>query len=1030
MHLSVRFSTEKELKQFQDLLYEKSGQGVSFTGLLEAMVSEVTIVTAVHNIKSNKGSKTAGVDRMKMDKYLQMPKEELFQLIQSNISNYKPKPAKRKYIEKANGKKRPLGIPTVLDRIIQECMRLILEPICEARFYPHSYGFRPYRAQKHAIRDIVNVINASVKSKGQPVWAVEGDIKGCFDNINHRLLLKKLWRIGIHDKRVLKIISQMLKAGYIDQDLYHATEMGTPQGGILSPLLSNVYLNDFDWYVGRCYMEPHRQCKHKCNDTRRLKWSGITPKYNFRYADDWVILTSTEQEAFRMKHELTKYFKHRMKLELSQEKTYVTDLRKNGIHFLGYIVKAERKRKTPDPATWSDNLVGKPFPDMERLTKKIHTLQKEVRKIGLYTQSNTQAAQIQYVNSVIMGLAQYLQPSICSHAYHAIDRRVNNTALAVWKNLFPKQYNQMQVPLKELSNLPHRHEGYDSKTFAIQIDGKWFGITYAFITHSRYESKPFDQKMTPYTEDGRRRYVNYRTKHKPLPCDRPSINTPEDIALSIYASGKGWKANFEYFMNREYAYNRDNMLLITNDGRKLALDQRLVNPMLPSDPDSKAAKCAENVFEIWQRTADQRSTQMIFCDLSTPGKERPIEMVQKEDGSFGMAPFQNVYEDIRTKLIELGVPENEIAFIHNAKSEVQKKDLFGKVRNGQVRILLGSTQRMGAGTNCQQKLVALHHLDCPWRPSDLQQREGRIIRQGNENKEVDIYSYVTEGTFDAYLYQLVESKQKFISQIMTSKSPVRSAEDVDEQALSYAEIKALASGNPLIKEKMDLDIEVSKLKLLKSNHLSQRYALEDAISKTFPKNIAEARERISGYEADIAAVKENTHPNADGFSPLTLMGVTYAEKKEAGAALLSICQNMLSPEATQIGSYRGLTLELEFHSFSQEYRLTMIGQLRHTVTLGTDVFGNLQRMDNALEGLPIKEQTCREQLSNLQTQLETAKVEVQKPFPREAELNTKTARLEELNTLLNLDHKEPEIVDAEPDEDQRPPERRRPQLER
>lgn len=557
MHLSVRFSTEKELKQFQDLLYEKSGQGVSFTGLLEAMVSEVTIVTAVHNIKSNKGSKTAGVDRMKMDKYLQMPKEELFQLIQSNISNYKPKPAKRKYIEKANGKKRPLGIPTVLDRIIQECMRLILEPICEARFYPHSYGFRPYRAQKHAIRDIVNVINASVKSKDQPVWAVEGDIKGCFDNINHRLLLKKLWRIGIHDKRVLKIISQMLKAGYIDQDLYHATEMGTPQGGILSPLLSNVYLNDFDWYVGRCYMEPHRQCKHKCNDTRRLKWSGITPKYNFRYADDWVILTSTEQEAFRMKHELTKYFKHRMKLELSQEKTYVTDLRKNGIHFLGYIVKAERKRKTPDPATWSNNLVGKPFPDMERLTKKIHTLQKEVRKIGLYTQSNTQAAQIQYVNSVITGLAQYLQPSICSHAYHAIDRRVNNTALAVWKNLFPKQYNQMQVPLKELSNLPHRHEGYDSKTFAIQIDGKWFGITYAFITHSRYESKPFDQKMTPYTEDGRRRYVNYRTKHKPLPCDRPSINTPEDIALSIYASGKGWRANFEYFMNREYAYNRD-----------------------------------------------------------------------------------------------------------------------------------------------------------------------------------------------------------------------------------------------------------------------------------------------------------------------------------------------------------------------------------------------------------------------------------------------------------------------------------------
>ena len=470
----------------------------------------------------------------------------------------------------------------------------------------------------------------------------------------------------------------------------------------------------------------------------------------------------------------------------------------------------------------------------------------------------------------------------------------------------------------------------------------------------------------------------------------------------------------EKVRNREVDSSVDNMLLITNDGRKLALDQRLVNPMLPSDPNSKAAKCAENVFEIWQRTADKRSTQMIFCDLSTP----------KDDGTF------SVYDDIHAKLLELGIPENEIAFIHNAKSEVQKKDLFGKVRSGQVRILLGSTQRMGAGTNCQQKLIALHHLDCPWRPSDLQQREGRIIRQGNENKEVDIYSYVTEGTFDAYLYQLVESKQKFISQIMTSKSPVRSAEDVDEQALSYAEIKALASGNPMIKEKMDLDIEVSKLKLLKANHLSQKYALEDAISKGFPKQIAETQARIAGYGADIATVKENTHPNGDSFSPLTLAGVTHADKKEAGAALLTMCQTMLSPEATQVGSYRGLMLELSFDTFAREYRLTMIGQLRHTVTLGTDVFGNLQRMDNALEGLPIKEQACREQLSNLQTQLETAKAEVQKPFPRETELNTKTARLEELNTLLNLDHKEPEIVDAEPDEDQRPTERRRPQLER
>jgi len=557
VHLNVGFSTESELKAFLDFLYAKSGQSISFTGLLEAMCHEVTIVTAVHNIKSNKGSKTAGVDEIKMDSYLQMPKQELIDLIQRKFHKYQPKPARRVYIPKSNGKQRPLGIPSAIDRVVQECMRIVLEPICEAQFYPHSYGFRPYRAQKHAIRDIVNVINAGGRSPDQPVWAVEGDIKGCFDNINHRLLLQKLWRMGIHDKRVLSIIKAMLKAGYIESGIYYATTIGSPQGSILSPLLSNVYLNDFDWYIGRSYMEPHRQCKHKCNDTRRLKWSGITPKYNYRFADDWVILTSTQAEALRLKRQLTKYFRYRMKLDLSQEKTYVTDLRTDGIHFLGFVVKAERKRKTPDPATWSETLVGKPFPDMNRLTKKICNLSKEVRRIGLFTQPNTQAAQIQYVNSIIMGLAQYLQPSICSAAYHAIDRRVNNTALAVWKNLFPKRYNQMQVPLQTLCNLPHRHEGYKSKTFAVEIEGKWFGITCAFITHAKYETRPFNQHMTPYTEEGRRIYVSYRTKHKPLPCDRPSINTPEDILLSAYARGKGWKANFEYFMNREYAYNRD-----------------------------------------------------------------------------------------------------------------------------------------------------------------------------------------------------------------------------------------------------------------------------------------------------------------------------------------------------------------------------------------------------------------------------------------------------------------------------------------
>ena len=542
------------MKQTLDFLYEKSKEGIAFTGLVEAMVNEVTIVTAIHNIKSNKGSKTAGVDQIKMDRYLQMPREELIALIRDSFSNYRPKPARRVYIPKKNGKQRPLGIPTVLDKIIQECVRIVIEPICEAKFYPHSYGFRPYRAQKHAIRDIINVINAATRSPDQPVWAVEGDIKGCFDNIDHRILLKKIWRIGIHDKRVIKMIQQMLKAGYIESGMMNDTKLGTMQGGILSPLLSNVYLNDFDWFVGRMYMEPHRQCKHKCNDTRRLKWSGVTPKYNFRFADDWVILTSTEQEAYRLKRMLTKYFRNRMKLELSQEKTFVTDLRTEGIHFLGFVVKAEKKRKTPDPKTWTENLVGKPLPDMERLKEKIQKIAGEVRVIGEITERSVQAAQIQRVNSMIIGVAQYLQPSICSHAFHAIDRRVNNTALAVWKRRFPKHYNKYQIPLEKLCNLPHRHEGYKSKTFAVPIEGKWFGITLAFITHSKYEIRPFDQRMTPYTEEGRRIYSYYRSKNKPLPCDRPSVNTARDIQLSVYAKTV---FNFEYFMNREYAYNRD-----------------------------------------------------------------------------------------------------------------------------------------------------------------------------------------------------------------------------------------------------------------------------------------------------------------------------------------------------------------------------------------------------------------------------------------------------------------------------------------
>lgn len=441
----------------------------------------------------------------------------------------------------------------------------------------------------------------------------------------------------------------------------------------------------------------------------------------------------------------------------------------------------------------------------------------------------------------------------------------------------------------------------------------------------------------------------------------------------------------------------DNMLLITNDGRKLALDQRLTNEMLSDDPNSKVSACVNNVYEIWEKTSEQRSTQLIFCDLSTP----------HNDGRF------NVYDDIRKKLISKGVPENEIAFIHDADSEAKKKELFSKVRTGKVRVLIGSTAKMGAGTNVQQKLIAIHHTDCPWRPADLQQREGRIIRQGNENPEVNIYSYVTEETFDAYLYQLVENKQKFIGQIMTSKSPVRSAEDVDEQALSYAEIKALATGNPYIKEKMDLDVAVSKLKLLKQNHLSQKYALEDKIIKFYPQEIKRFEERIDGYNSDIERAKNNTILNNDGFSDMVIEDVSYSEKKAAGTAILAACKAMTSPEPKEIGSYRGFKLELSFETFEKQYVLTLVGSLRHSVPLGADIFGNISRIDNMISSLSDKMADCKERLVYTKNQLENAKAEVERPFPQEEELSKKNERLAELNALLDMNHTENEIADGE-----------------
>ena len=444
----------------------------------------------------------------------------------------------------------------------------------------------------------------------------------------------------------------------------------------------------------------------------------------------------------------------------------------------------------------------------------------------------------------------------------------------------------------------------------------------------------------------------------------------------------------------------DNMLKITNDGRKLALDQRMLNDMLPDFEGSKINACVDNIYRIWEENADKKSAQLVFCDLSTP----------KNDGTF------SVYNDIRKKLIERGIPESEVKFIHEADTDMKKKELFQKTRKGEVRVLLGSTQKMGAGTNVQDKLIALHDVDCPWRPSDLEQRSGRIVRQGNENPQVDIYRYVTEQTFDAYLYQLVEGKQKFASQIMTSKSPVRSAEDIDETALSYAEIKMLATGNPYIKEKMDLDIQVQKLKMLKSNFLSEKYGLEDKVIKFYPQQIAYLKSRVEGLTKDVETAK--LHPKPIDEQPLGMMvsGVSYSEKAEAGQAIINACKSMNSPDAIPLGEYRGFQMELYFDTVQRNYVVKLKGETSRDVPLGDDSHGNIVRIDNGIERFEETLADTKNSLENTEKQFETAKQEIEKPFAKEEELKAKTARLDELNILLNMDKKENEIVGGEPDE--------------
>ena len=466
----------------------------------------------------------------------------------------------------------------------------------------------------------------------------------------------------------------------------------------------------------------------------------------------------------------------------------------------------------------------------------------------------------------------------------------------------------------------------------------------------------------------------------------------------------------------------DNMLKITSDGRKLGLDQRIINPDLPDDPNSKVNRCVDNIHRIWQDGQAEKLTQLVFCDLSTPkgkaaqsgriaakGTDSPelhaLEAAIDAETEPEEPPF-TIYDDIREKLVARGIPREQIAFIHEANTEVRKKELFAKVRSGQVRVLMGSTFKMGAGMNVQDRLVALHDLDCPWRPGDLEQRSGRIIRQGNRNKEVHIYRYVTESTFDAYLWQTVENKQKFISQIMTSKSPVRSCEDIDEAALSYAEIKALCAGDERIREKMDLDVDVARLRLMKANHQSQQYRLEDNILRHFPAQIEENKGFLSGFEADMKTLEAHPHPK-DGFAGMEVKGDFLTDKDNAGAAILEAFKDAKGLESVPIGTYRGFSMSLTVENFGKDFILTLKGKMSHRVELGKDARGNLVRIDNALAQMPERHKTVQGRLENVQAQLATAKAELGKPFPQETELKEKSARLAELNAELNIDDRTP-----------------------
>ena len=719
---------------------------------------------AVKRVVTNDGRRTPGVDGVLWN----TPAKKMAAALSLTDKRYRARPLRRVYIEKKDKKKkRPLGIPTMYDRAMQALYALALEPVAETTADGKSFGFRKGRCAQDACEYLFNALSRKHIS---PKWVLEGDIKGCFDHISHDWLLANIPM----DKNILK---QFLKAGFIYQRELFPTEEGTPQGGIISPILANMTLDGIEKKLVERF---HTNALGKVDS--RFKNAH---KVNFvRYADDFVVTAATPELALEAK-ELIREFLAERGLELSDEKTVVTNI-DDGFDFLGWNFR---------------------------------------------------------------------------------------------------KYNEKLI-----------------------------------------------------------------------------------------------------------------MLCVTNDGRKIGLDVRLMNPILPDDPNSKLNTCVRNVLQIWEDGKEQKLTQLLFCDLSTP----------KNDGNF------NVYDDVRKKLVAAGVPESEVEFIHNADTEAKKAALFSKVRSGDVRVLLGSTAKMGAGTNVQQRLVAVHHLDVGWKPSDMTQRNGRIIRQGNMNKEVKVFNYVTEGTFDSYLFQTLENKQRFISQIMTSKSPVRSCDDVDEQALSYAEIKALCAGNPLIKEKMDLDVQVAKLKVLKADHQSQKFRLEDKLLTKFPADIQETNAYLAGVKADAEVAA--AHPQEkEGFCGIIIKGVTYDEKKTAGERLLLACSELPNSEEKVIGSYRGFELSLRFDTYHSEYQALLRGQRKYPVALGKDPLGCIIRLDNSLNNFPERISSVENELATLKQQQAAAQIEVEKPFPQEEELAEKSARLAELNAQLDMDEKS-----HEPEQDEEP----------